>query len=237
MREGVHTISYGTTDIDFSLSFSSRKTLGITVNSDLSVRVIAPYSTSIEKIKDGIEKKARWIVRKKEFFGDFLPKTPPKDYVSGETHLYLGKQFRLKLESRRSHKVKMTGGFIIANLPVISDAQTVKFLLNDWYREHAIRIFEWRLNINLSRFKKYKIEHPKILIRRMEKRWGSCTKSGTITLNPEIIKAPVGCIDYVIVHELCHLVNRNHDKRFYELQEKMMPDWKRWKERLEKFLV
>ncbi|HXB40674.1 MAG TPA: SprT family zinc-dependent metalloprotease [Bacteroidia bacterium] len=235
--EQVHTISYGTTEIDFKLSYSTRKTLGITVNPDLTVRVIAPYNSSIKKVKDKVEKKARWIVRQKEFFGDFLPKTPAKEYVSGETHLYVGKQYRLKLIKARARTVKMTKGYINVYLPDKAEKRVVMLLLNDWYREHALRIFEWRIKANLERFKKHKIEYPKLIVRRMEKRWGSCTPNGTITLNPEIIKAPVGCIDYVIIHELCHIVNRNHDKKFYQLQARVMPDWKKWKDRLEKILV
>lgn len=235
--EDVHTINYGTTEIDFKLSYSTRKTLGITVNPDLTVRVVAPYNSSIEKIKNRIEKKARWIVRQKEFFGDFLPKTPAKEYVSGETHLYLGKQYRLKLVKARARKVKMTKGYINVYLPDKAEKRVIMLLLNDWYREHALRIFNWRIEASLERFKKHKIAFPKLMVRRMEKRWGSCTPSGMITLNPEIIKAPVGCIDYVIVHELCHIVNRNHDKKFYHLQARVLPDWEKWKNRLEKILV
>jgi len=67
----------------------------------------------------------------------------------------------------------------------------------------------------------------------MKKRWGSLTPSNKLILNPELIKAPVKCIDYVIIHELCHIVNPNHGKEFYQLQKKMMPDWKRWKDKLE----
>lgn len=235
--EQVHTVNYGTTEIDFKLSYSTRKTLGISVNPDLTVKVIAPYHSSIKKIKRKVEKKARWIVRQKEFFGDFLPKTPAKEYVSGETHLYLGKQYRLKLVQARVKKVKMSKGYIYVYLSNKNEKRQIMLLLNEWYREHALRVFEWRINANLERFKKHKIEYPKLIVRRMEKRWGSCTPNKTITLNPEIIKAPVGCIDYVIIHELCHTLNRNHDNKFYQLQAKAMPDWAVWKRRLEKILV
>ena len=71
----------------------------------------------------------------------------------------------------------------------------------------------------------------------MAKRWGSCTPNGKIILNPELIKAPKGSIEYVIIHELCHLIHHNHTKAFYNLQQRMMPDWKKWKERLEYSLV
>ena len=89
----------------------------------------------------------------------------------------------------------------------------------------------------LPLFKKYEIIKPELHIRSMEKRWGSCTPNGKIILNPELIKAPKGSIEYVIIHELCHLVHHNHTKSFYDLQEFMMPDWKKWKEKLEHSLV
>ena len=71
----------------------------------------------------------------------------------------------------------------------------------------------------------------------MEKRWGSCTRNGKITLNPEMIKAPKACIEYVMVHELCHLVHHNHTRDFYDLQSRMFPDWQKWKDKLEKTLA
>jgi predicted metal-dependent hydrolase len=233
MTEKIHTVNYGKTRVDFSLSYSARKTLGISVDPDLSIRVVAPRNTTLEKIKDKVEQKARWIVKQKEFFADFLPKSPRREYVSGETHLYLGKQYRLRFVKSSEKKVRMNGGGIIVYSPDSSDKTLIKQLLNEWYREHALRIFEWRIIQNLEKFKKYNLTYPELVVRRMEKRWGSCTPGGTITLNPEIIKAPVGCIDYVIVHELCHMIHRNHDKKFYKLQAKVGPEWMKWKMKLE----
>ena len=105
--------------------------------------------------------------------------------------------------------------------------------LYGWYKEKAILLFDELMNSLFEKFNKYKIEKPAIEIRLMEKRWGSCTKSGKIILNTELIKAPKGSIEYVVIHELCHLVHHNHNKSFYNLQEIIMPEWKKWKEKLE----
>jgi hypothetical protein len=86
----------------------------------------------------------------------------------------------------------------------------------------------------LPKFIKYKISQPEVKIKRLKKKWGSCSKQGKITLNSELVKAPKGCIEYVINHELCHLVEHNHSSAFYELQEKTMPDWEKRKNKLEK---
>ena len=108
--------------------------------------------------------------------------------------------------------------------------------LNEWYKEKAIFHFEELLDSSLEKFNKYKIEKPILDIRLMQKRWGSCTKSGKIILNTELIKAPKGSIEYVVIHELCHLVHHNHNKEFYDLQNRLSPDWKKWKEKLEQTL-
>lgn len=232
-----HSIDYGTTKIDFSLEYSDRKSLGITVSPDLGVKVTAPYNSPIDKIKEKVENKAKWIVKQRNFFGEYLPKTPAREYVNGETHLYAGRQYRLKITKSKRNEVKLNGGNITVYTNQPEEINYTKLLLDNWYREHAIRLFNWRIEQNLPKFSKHKIEFPKLVVRRMEKRWGSCTPNKKIILNPEIIKAPVKCIDYVIVHELCHLIHHNHSPEFYKLQNKVMPENEKWKKKLEMFLV
>lgn len=233
----VHTIEYGTMTIDFTLEYSNRKTLSISVTPELDVKVIAPYSSKISDIKEKIENKARWIVRQREYFGEYLPKTPSREYVNGETHLYAGRQYRLKIVANRKNSVKLSGGNLVVHTTKKDDKNYIKLLLDHWYREHAIRLFEWRIAQTLPKFSKFKLEFPKLVVRRMAKRWGSCTPNKKIILNPEIIKAPVKCIDYVVIHELCHLIHHNHSPEFYKLQNRVMPDNERWKKRLEQFLI
>lgn len=231
-----HTVEYGTTTIGFSLEYSSRKSLGIKVSPNLDIKVIAPYDSSLEKIKEKVENRARWIVKQLNYFGEFLPKTPAREYVNGETHLYAGRQYRLKILKNKKNSVKLSGGRIIVYSENPKEIVRTKILLENWYREHAMRLFLARIEHYFLKFSKYKIEFPKLVIRRMEKRWGSCTPQKKIILNPEIIKAPVGCIDYVIVHELCHLVHHNHSLKFYKLQDKIFPENQKWKLKLELLL-
>ena len=107
----------------------------------------------------------------------------------------------------------------------------------DWYSAHAKNLLSRRLSQYLPIFVKMKAPEPKILFRRMKKRWGSCSKNGVIMLNNELAKAPILCIDYVIVHELCHLLYPNHDRKFFRLLKRIMPDWEKRKERLEKVII
>lgn len=88
-----------------------------------------------------------------------------------------------------------------------------------------------------TQFKKYEVEPNKLEIRKMKHRWGSCSTNGRILLNPELIKAPKACIEYVIVHELCHLVHGDHTKAFFDLQQKEFPEWKKWKRKFENLLA
>ena len=229
-----HTIQFGSKKIVFALEYQDRKSLGISVHPDRTVRVKAPLDSSIDKVREKIKKRAPWILKQQSYFLSFEPLTPPRRYVSGEGHLYLGRQYRLKINISEDEFVKMKRGFLEV---CTKDKSHVKDLVLDWYYKHAIAKFHEYATPWIVRFKKYGVEPSSIVVKWMEKRWGSCTPKGKIILNAELIKAPKGCIEYVIVHELCHLVHHNHSKAFFELQTKEMPDWEKWKERLERVLT
>lgn len=227
-------IQFGSKKIDFHLSFSERKTLGITINPDLKISVKAPIGTPLEKVKEKIRKKAPWIIKQQSFFLSFHPKTPKRKYISGETHLYLGRQYRLKVSAGKQNEVKYKGRFIEV---ITKDKSKAKNLLKQWYRVKAKEKFAEIAEPFIERFKKYKVEPKGLFLQEMPTRWGSCTPKGKIILNPELIKAPRPCIEYVIVHELCHLIHHDHTQKFLNLQTKEMPDWEKWKTKLEKLLA
>lgn len=227
-------IQFGSKQIDFDLQYSNRKSLGITVTPELNVLVKAPNDTSLEKVKEKLRKKAPWIIRQQSFFLSFHPKTPARKFKGGETHLYLGRQYRLKIKNAKEETVKLKGKFIEVTT---SKNSRVKQLVNDWYLENANTKFPIIAKPLIDKFKRYKVEPSSIVLRDMPTRWGSCTPKGKIILNPELIKAPKGCIEYVIVHELCHLIHHDHTQRFMDLQTKEMKDWEKWKTKLEKLLA
>jgi len=227
-------IQFGSRTINFQLLYSSRKTLGITVKPDLGVIVNAPLSTPIEKIKEKLLKKAPWIIKQQSFFLAFLPKTPKRQYRNGETYLYLGRQYRLQIKIGKTESVKIKGKFIQVTT---KDKLRVKELMLDWYSLNAHKKLVTLATPLIDRFKRYKVAPSSIVIRQMKTRWGSCTPTGKIILNPELIKAPMGCIEYVIIHELCHLVHHNHTQKFLDLQSKEMKDWGKWKMKLERLLA
>ncbi|HPZ08125.1 MAG TPA: SprT family zinc-dependent metalloprotease [Candidatus Eremiobacteraeota bacterium] len=233
-----HIITYGSQTIKFKLELNHRKSLKITVTPDLHVTVKAPSAQPIDIILEKVKKKAHWIIKQQTFFNSLPPPPPERRYLSGETHMYLGKQYRLKIIESAEEEVKLKGGYIYINTREKDNLEKIKTLLEKWYSEHARVKFNQRINLCYEKVKKYDIKAPlKISIKKMKKRWGSCSKKGNILLNRELIKAPSHCIDYVIIHELCHLKHYNHNNNFFKLLSQVMPDWQKRKERLEQIVL
>ena len=230
----IKTIQYGSETISYAIEFTNRKSLGISVYPDRSTIVKAPEGSSIDKIEQKVRKKAAWILKQKDYFLSFEPRTTPRKYITGETHLYLGRQYQLKVIMDSNEFVKYTGRFIEVH---VINIDHVHALLNSWYLEKAKLWFPKIADPLIIRFKKYKVSPNNIEIKSMQYRWGSCSAKGRILLNNELIKAPKACIEYVIVHELCHLLHLDHNKAFFELQEKEFPEWKKWKQKLEVLLA
>jgi predicted metal-dependent hydrolase len=224
---------YGSRQIDYLLVVCKRKTLGISVNPEMNVVIKAPEDATIEKINNVLLKKAPWIIKQLSFFLSFHPRQSPERYVNGASLLYLGRQYQLKVQRGLANKIDFDGRYMLVTLKPKASASTV---VKKWYRERAKSKFAEFAEPIIGGFSKYSVTPSGLFIQNMSTRWGSCTVSGKIILNPELLKAPRGCIEYVIVHELCHLVHRHHTKKFFELQKKEFPEWEMWKNRLEKLL-
>jgi predicted metal-dependent hydrolase len=231
-----HSITFGSETILFDVRFSRRKSLAINVFPGGEVKLVAPKSTTIEKIKEKVQKKAAWILRQKWHFAAFNAIFPKRHYISGETHRYLGKQYRLKIIEADRNNAKLIGGYLIVNTREKANSKRTKLILESWYREHAKVRFPLILANSYKHLQKIGIPNPVLEIKTMEKRWGSCTSAGKMTLNLELIKAPLPCIEYVIIHELCHLKQHHHGKEFFDILSRVMPDWEKRKLRLEKLM-
>jgi predicted metal-dependent hydrolase len=227
-------VLFGGDRIDFRLRRTNRRTLAITVRPDLGVLVTAPKNAAMETVLGKVRKRAGWIKRQQRFFREFLPQTPPRRYVSGETHRYLGRQYRLKVVEAEEPIVKLVGRFIWVRTPKKHDSARVRNLVEAWYLAHAKERFARNLAESAARLGTRLANPPRMLLRRMPNRWGSWTRRGLIYLNPELVKAPGSCIDYVVTHELCHLVHGHHGPAFYRLLSRVMPDWEQRKRRLER---
>lgn len=236
MKKRNGRILYGKNTIDYDLYVMNRKTLEIAVHPDKSVVVKAPESSSIEVIDSRVNQRAKWIQKQITYFDQFNPKMPDRQYVGGEGHLYLGKQYRLKIDEADCDKVLLKNGFFVIN-STTSAPEHIKSLLQQWYTDKAKTIFPQMFDKIWVAFNKHEFPKPELKIQKLEKRWGSLSKKGRLTLNTEMIKTPRECVEYVIVHELCHLVHHDHSKEFYQLLERTMPDWIKRKYKLEMALI
>ena len=190
----------------------------------------APNSASDEHIKFIMQKRAKWIAQKRAFFASF--KMPQKEYVSGEDFRYLGRSYRLKVMQSKEERVKLQRGYLELFVKDKSDLKRRENLIYEWYHEKAMIYF---FNI-LQEFNKIvKQDIKSVKIRQMKTRWGSCNPyKSYINLNIELIKKPKACIEYVVFHELAHLLYPDHSKKFYDYLSLYMPDWQKRKENLER---
>lgn len=231
------TVTYSNHSIPITVWFEERSQLRITVQPDKMVVARAPLTHNLEDVQAKLEKRAPWILKQLEYFDQYHPIMPERQYISGETYYFLGRQYRLRVTSSSTNTVKLIGKFFVLSTTQPEDLGRKKSLLQNWYSEHARALITNRVQIYIDRILELGAKKPEVKFRRMNKRWGSCTPSGVITFNTELIKAPIHCIDYVILHELCHLVHEGHGGKFYHLLDILMPDWERRKERLEKVIL
>ena len=232
------SLTWGTDTIRYEVRFlASRQTLAIEVHPDSRVLVRAPVDCPEALIAERVQKRAAWISRQLAEFQRYRPRTPARQYVNGESHLYLGRQYRLKLISGEAASVKLTRGRLLVTLPgePEPEPERVKALLHRWYLDRARAVFTEVLDASLPRFKG--VEHPRLIVRAMQSRWGSLSRAGSMTLNVNLVRAPRPCIEYVVTHELCHTTHRDHDARFFKLLGQVMPDWEKRKQRLEAALL
>lgn len=231
-----NTLAYGQTKIDYDLVVMARQSLEIAVHPDQSVVVKAPVNATFEAIEDKIRKKARWIKRQIAYFNQFNPKMPARKYLGGESHLYLGRLYRLKINSADDdHVLLKNGHFQIAARS--RDPDHIQKLMAAWYRKRAKAQLSQVFEECWDAFKRDGVTKPHLKIQKMKKRWGSLSCRGQLTLNAGLIQTPKECIEYVVMHELCHLIHRHHGAAFYRLLDQIVPDWAARKHKLEMTLT
>ena len=230
-------VEYAGEEIPVVLSFGERKRLSISVHPDGSVTAVAPLGNDVAEVLGRLHHRRSWIARQRRHFEQFQPLPEEKRYLSGETHLYLGRRYRLRVHRSEEVAVKLVGRFLNVYVPNPKEPQGVATALDGWYQAHAEPIFHERVRRCLAGAVSLKLTDVPLRIRPMKTRWGSCSKAGTITLNTELVRAPLHCIEYVVMHELCHLRVHDHSSAFFRLLSRHMPDWERRKQRLESMVL
>lgn len=215
------------------------KNINLRVRSDGSVTVSAPRRVSPETLDDFVRRKADFILRALTRTRERTVLIPTqKRYVSGETFMILGRGLRLLVEQGLTEHIENDGTFIRLRVNDIEDTEAKRRIVDRYLRKICSKVFEEILIAQHAMFVKYGIARPALRIREMKTRWGSCSAGrGSITLNSALIAASRDCIEYVVAHELCHLVHHDHSREFYNFLTMIMPDWRERKKRLNDAMI
>ena len=225
---------YGTNSIPFVLVRRKRRTLSIEVTPGGVVRVVAPPDLPESEVVARVARRGAWVTRQLREVAKLPPPLPARRFVSGESWRYLGRQYRLRVLPGEVAGVRVTRGELLLS---VRDAEQAERVLTGWLRERAEAVLVERVAACLEHASAFGLRHSgEFTLRRMQTRWGSLSRGGRLTLNPLLVHAPKECVDYVILHELCHLREFNHSGAFYALLSRVLPDWKRRRERLNRLV-
>lgn len=220
-------VQWGRTTISYDIRRSSRRrTVGLTVSPPGLVVLTAPPNTPVKRLDEVVHAKARWITSRLRTVQSPEPRPGPREFVSGESFIYLGRQYRLEVR-RGGSEIEVhleRGRFRVAVPPsveVSARAGVIRTALTDWYRRHA----ESRLTERVAWWSsKLEVALPRTLVREQEKRWGSCAP-GVVRFNWRIVQAPMRLLDYVVVHELVHVLHDHHGRAFWAALGRVLPDY------------
>ena len=229
-------LEWGERKLSANLRRTKRRILRIEVQPTGDVIVFAPFNEDLDAIRDRVHRKAAWIFREIDRVANLPTATPGRHFVSGETHLLLGKQYRLSIEEGIDPKVIIDGSRLKILVRRHDDQAHCRRLLTTFYSLTARRVFRDRLDKVAPPFIRKGLRKPPLIIRTMSKRWGSYTPHGRIVLNTDLVRVSPMLIDYVICHELAHAFFRDHGKEWRRMLDSVMPDWEIRKARLEDFL-
>jgi len=224
--------NYGKYSYKYFLIKQSRKTVSLIVYPNFNIVLKCPTNYSKDKIENFLKNKWSWLEKQIKYFKKYKKSILNKEYLSGESFLYLGRQYKLMVKKGKTDEVKLKyGQLILSTTHNVSDKKHNKKVLNKWYTERIKKVFDEEYQKVLKIFN-YDFE-PQLITREMNKRWGSFLSNKKIILNPKLIQAPKEYIDYVITHELCHMKYKNHDSKFYQALKAKISNWEEIKEKLE----
>jgi len=226
---------YGDERIPYRVEFDAERAgkIAVSVSADGSVVVNAPEGETIETISRAVNKRARWIVGHVEEAQKRFEHVRAREYVSGETVLYLGRRYVLKLldADGKTQTVRLHRGRLEIPTEDRSPA-VIRGRVRAWYRFRAREYFARRIDA-VGKTLPWIDTSPPLQLLTMTTQWGSCAATGSVILNPMLIRAARDCVDYVVLHELCHLEEHNHSRSFYELLDRHMPGWRGTKAKLD----
>lgn len=213
---------------------SARRSLELRVLADGRVELRTPWHTSRQEALTFVQTRALWLSKALAKTHAKLPPSTRKQFAPDAQHCLLGKIFPLHFVEQSRGRVRFEKDHWRVELPAAqwSHQQTVERLLNLWYRQAARPIFERLIDQHFPLFAELGYSRPRLTVRQMTSRWGSMSSQGALSLNAELMKYPLPLIEYVVVHELCHLKYMNHGAGFKALQARVLPDWQQRRQQL-----
>ena len=230
------TVARKISDIELRIVYSRRRTLGISVLPDSSVVVRVPHRTSDTTIERIVREKASWIIKHRDNYINNYNNNQKRIYTDGSNHLFRGNESVLRISTSPLPHVSFNNGIIEMGIRNPGDQESVRKLLYKGYKKEAVNLFKNMFSNALERYKELNFKPAGLIIRSMRRRWGSCSGKGVITLSTELMKLPDIFIEYVIVHELCHLKHHNHGIGYYKLLTELFPDWKEVRKEMKNFI-
>lgn len=223
-------------NIEFRIVYSRRRTIGISILPDASVIVRVPYHTPLKTINRIIQEKSPWIIKHRDSYQRKEKKKLNSSLIAGEKQLFRGKECVLHIFQSKKPVVRFNENTIEIGVDKVDDQHSIRRLLYTGYKTEASVIYPEMLNKALKIHENQMFKPIGLIIRTMKSRWGSCSRKGMITLSTELIKLPDIYIEYVIIHELCHLKHHNHGKEYYNLLSELFPDWKKVRKDLRQYI-
>lgn len=211
---------------DIQIHYRRRRSLLLRVLPDKRIELLVPLRTTMREIERILLKKEGWIARRQQYYSSCVRLNNNPRLVDGAEILFLGKCYPLQLRTAKRSEIELGEDRMILYCKESASPESLNRALFAWYREKAVEIFTASLAQHLPLLKGKNRKSPILRLRTMKRLWGSCSNSGYVTLNVHLIKTPMSAINYVIMHELCHLVVMNHGERFYRLMDQVMPDWR-----------
>ncbi len=226
--------------IYYSLYRKNIKNINLKVNIDKQIIISAPIEANEECIKEVLKKKIKWIKKQQEFYDTYSEIKENINFENGETVFLLGNQYLMNIEPSDQNSIELKGKYLKLYIKreYINKKEYINKLYEQWLKEYSINSFKNIIEYYEEKMKHHNVNKPQIIIRKMSKRWGSCLpKENKVLLNLKLVKTPVCCIEYVILHEFCHFTYSNHSKKFYDFLNVFMPDWKERKKILDEEYV
>lgn len=223
-------VQYGTKELEFKVEFKDRDTMSISVEPPNYILVVAPTGMPEEDIKGIVKSRGRWIVQKLFEFRNIDAKRVNREFVNGESFMYLGRNYSLQIHVdetlQNNFKVKLSRGKFNVYVKEKSD-EIIKEAMESWYREKT----EEQVRKRIKYYQKFFEKKPSdIKVKEQKKRWASCTSKNELLFNWRCGMARATALDYIVVHEICHMYYKNHSQEFWDLVASVMSDYESRKE-------